>query len=254
MSDDSRREGARGPALDSPQPADSPPSSPSPHDPTVEMEGSSSAIAGPSGASGLSSTSDDLDSPPAGPLLLEGEVLAGRYCVRQFLARGGGGEVYEAEDLELGGRVALKILASGPAGDSGSRSERFRREIQLARRVTHPNVCRLYEFGRHTRRGTPDAPGAREFLFITMELLRGPTLAQHLLDNGPLTPTRRCRSSASWRPRSTPRIRPASCTAISRAPTSSSCRTTRPTQRLPRPPPLRRPARWSPISASPAPT
>ena len=84
--------------------------------------------------------------------------------------------------------MALKILASGPAGDSGSRSERFRREIQLARRVTHPNVCRLYEFGRHTRRGTPDAPGAREFLFITMELLRGPTLAQHLLDNGPLAP------------------------------------------------------------------
>jgi tetratricopeptide (TPR) repeat protein len=121
---------------------------------------------------------------PLAPQLLEGEVLAGRYCVQRFLARGGGGEVYEAEDLELGVRVALKTLSAGDPPDGG-RVERFRREIQLARLVTHPNVCRLYDFGRHSRR-TGD--GTREFLFLTMELLPGPTLAQHLTDCGPLPP------------------------------------------------------------------
>jgi tetratricopeptide (TPR) repeat protein len=121
---------------------------------------------------------------PLAPQLLEGEVLAGRYCVQRFLARGGGGEVYEAEDLELGVRVALKTLSAGDPPDGG-RVERFRREIQLARLVTHPNVCRLYDFGRHARR-TGD--GTREFLFLTMELLPGPTLAQHLTDCGPLPP------------------------------------------------------------------
>ena len=111
--------------------------------------------------------------PVSGPLLLEGEVLAGRYCIRRFVARGGGGEVYEAEDLELGLRLALKTLSTVDGADGG-RVERFRREIQMARRVTHANVCRLYDFGRHIRRSVA---GYREILFLTMELLGGSTLA-----------------------------------------------------------------------------
>ena len=221
MSEDSRLKDARGPAVDSPQPTDSPFSSHSPHDPTVEMEGSISALADPSASAGSNSSdsSDDRDSPPAGPLLLEGEVLAGRYCVRRFLARGGGGEVYEAEDLELGGRVALKILASGPAGDGGGRSERFRREIQLARRVTHPNVCRLYEFGRHTAVASPTARRRASSCSSRWSCCAVRRWRSTCSTAAHWSPRGACRSSGRWRRRSTRRTKPAWSTATSRAPT-----------------------------------
>src|SRR5688572_4034608 len=77
-----------------------------------------------------------------------GELVAERYRIVRFLARGGMGEVYWAEDLELGETVALKTVQARASADSVA-LERFRREIQLARRVTHPNVCRLFEFGQH---------------------------------------------------------------------------------------------------------
>src|SRR6267378_3494983 len=67
-------------------------------------------------------------------------VIAKRYRIVRFIARGGMGEVYEAEDLELHGRVALKTIRPEIADDTAS-IERFRREIQMARKVTHRNVC-----------------------------------------------------------------------------------------------------------------
>jgi eukaryotic-like serine/threonine-protein kinase len=95
-------------------------------------------------------------------------TIAGRYRVVRFIARGGMGEVYEVEDLELRERVALKTVRPEVARDAVA-VERFRREIQLARKVTHPNVCRIFDVGSSA--GT---------IFLTMELLPGETLAQRL--------------------------------------------------------------------------
>ncbi len=104
----------------------------------------------------------------------DGAFVANRYRVVRFIARGGMGEVYEAEDLELRCRVALKTVHAGASGESGA-IERLKREIQLARRVTHPNVCRIFDVGFHSV--TVDAP---PLVFLTMELLEGETLAARL--------------------------------------------------------------------------
>jgi predicted ATPase len=89
------------------------------------------------------------------------------------------GVVAEAEDRALGTRVALKFILPSLAGDPTVR-ERFRREILLARRITHRNVCRIFElFSTQSQ--------AEQVLFLTMELLEGETLADRLR-NGPLAP------------------------------------------------------------------
>jgi serine/threonine protein kinase len=106
-------------------------------------------------------------------------VLAGRYRIVRFVGRGGMGEVYEAYDLELGERVAIKILKQDIADDPRM-AARLKREVQLARKVTHPNVCRVFDVGYH------HADGQR-LLFLTMELLSGETLRQHLQRAGRLS-------------------------------------------------------------------
>jgi tetratricopeptide (TPR) repeat protein/tRNA A-37 threonylcarbamoyl transferase component Bud32 len=108
------------------------------------------------------------------------EFVAGRYRVIRFIARGGMGEVYEVEDVELRSRVALKTIRADLADDEISLN-RFRREIQLARRVTHPNVCRIFDLGHHLgRRG--------RVTFLTMELLDGESLLRRVRARGPLKP------------------------------------------------------------------
>jgi len=102
-----------------------------------------------------------------------GQLIAGRYRIVRLLGVGGTGEVYEAEDGALGGTVALKTLAPALAGD-GVERERFRREIQAARKITHVNVCRIFDLGTH-------AVDGRERLFFTMERLAGETLAARLV-------------------------------------------------------------------------
>ena len=102
--------------------------------------------------------------------------IAGRYRVVRFIARGGMGEVYEVEDLTLHERVALKTVRPEVARDTAT-VERFKREIQLARKVTHPNVCRIFDVGSSSE-GT---------IFLTMELLPGETLAQRLRRAGPMS-------------------------------------------------------------------
>ena len=82
-------------------------------------------------------------------LLAAGDLLAGRFRIVRFIARGGMGEVYEAEDLELRERVALKTVRAARSADDERNVERFHREIQLARQVTHPNVCRIYDIFEH---------------------------------------------------------------------------------------------------------
>jgi eukaryotic-like serine/threonine-protein kinase len=93
-----------------------------------------------------------------------------------IIGRGGMGEVYEAEDLELGGRVALKTIRPGLLQD-GHAVARFRREIQLSRQVTHTNICRVFDVGH-------DELDGRDLLFLTMEYLEGETLTSYLARNG----------------------------------------------------------------------
>jgi tetratricopeptide (TPR) repeat protein len=123
---------------------------------------------------------------PAAPArtFVPGEAIADRYRIVRFLAEGGMGEVYEAEDLALGGAVALKTVRPEIAADTHTR-ERFKREIHIARRVTHPNVCRIYDLGTHAH-PSPAGGAAREILFLTMELLVGETLRERIERRGRL--------------------------------------------------------------------
>src|SRR3954471_7219056 len=85
-----------------------------------------------------------------GPLKSPGDVLAKRFRVVQFIARGGMGEVYEAEDLELHEHVAIKMVRPEIAVWYPNCLQRFKREVHLAKRVTHPNVCRVFDLFRHS--------------------------------------------------------------------------------------------------------
>jgi len=107
-------------------------------------------------------------------------VLCGRFRIVRLIGKGGMGEVYEAWDLELQEAVALKTLRFEVSG-SEIFSARFRREVQLARKVTHPNVCRIFDSFRHQVGN--EAPIA----VLSMELLRGETLSEHLKKKGRLT-------------------------------------------------------------------
>jgi serine/threonine-protein kinase len=97
-----------------------------------------------------------------------GTILAQRYRIAGRIGRGGMGEVYRAYDLILEQEVALKFL---PAGFTASPAalDRFRNEVRLARQVSHPNVCRVYDIGE-----IEDAP------FLSMEYVDGEDLASLL--------------------------------------------------------------------------
>jgi len=109
-----------------------------------------------------------------------GRVLLDRFVVVRFIAKGGMGEVYEAEDLYLQRtHVALKTILPHIAHNPSLR-ERFEREVLLAREVTHLNLCPIYEIFHCDEQ----PPG---FLFLTMKLLPGMTLAQRLRQSPPLS-------------------------------------------------------------------
>jgi serine/threonine-protein kinase len=95
-------------------------------------------------------------------------LLAERYRIVALLGKGGMGEVYRADDLTLGQPVALKFLPEAAAKNEEAR-ERFRHEVRIARRVSHPNVCRVYDVG--------EAEGQT---FLSMEYVDGEDLASLL--------------------------------------------------------------------------
>ena len=133
------------------------------------------------------STGFDLPPDPLVTRFAAGDKLAGRYRIIRFIARGGMGEVYEAEDEMLGTHIAVKTVAA-PISDNPLAARRLKQEVNLARRITHPNVCRIFDLGVH--HGGADRPGAG-VLFITMELIAGISLAQRLRDAGPAFARRR---------------------------------------------------------------
>jgi eukaryotic-like serine/threonine-protein kinase len=115
--------------------------------------------------------------------LLPGDLLANRFRILRYIARGGMGEVYEAEDLELNVHIALKtVLLSESAGPDAL--TQLKQEVQTARQVTHPNVCRIFDIAQHRDPQAPDAG----IWFITMELLEARSLSQEIAQKGKLTP------------------------------------------------------------------
>jgi hypothetical protein len=97
-----------------------------------------------------------------------GVVIGGRYRIVGLLGRGGMGEVYRADDLKLGQPVALKFLPAGLDADP-RRLDRFLTEVRMARQVSHPNVCRVYDVG--------DVDGRH---FLSMEYVDGEDLSSLL--------------------------------------------------------------------------
>jgi tetratricopeptide (TPR) repeat protein/tRNA A-37 threonylcarbamoyl transferase component Bud32 len=123
--------------------------------------------------------SEPVGQHPDAPQFRPNDVIASRFAIRQFIARGGMGEVYEVEDTHLRGvHVALKTILSHYALDPVMR-ERFKREVLMAREVVHPHVCPIYDLFEWKR---PEGL----LVFLTMKLLEGETVAARLRRLGAL--------------------------------------------------------------------
>ncbi|MCA9754466.1 MAG: tetratricopeptide repeat protein [Candidatus Eisenbacteria bacterium] len=146
-----------------------PPSSPSARE-AAATEGGRSGASDEGGGSGA----PDEGVGPFGA----GQIVAGRYRIDSHVASGGMGHVYRAHDLELEVPVALKTIRPEIAA-SREALRRFKQEVLLARSVSHPNVCRIYDLGYD------DGASAH---FLTMEFLEGPTLADQIATQGPIAP------------------------------------------------------------------
>ena len=132
-------------------------------------------LTGPSDATSTGGASTGDPSRPGAPRLVDGQ-LWGPYRVIRLLGRGGMGEVYEAEQLETGRRLALKVLRDTLRGDEDR--ARFLREGQLAASISHAHA--VYIFGSEEIAGAPA---------ITMELLSGGTLKDRVSAEGPMPPS-----------------------------------------------------------------
>ena len=106
-----------------------------------------------------------------------GTLFAGRYQIQSVLGRGGMGIVYKAHDRDLDDVVAIKTLRSEALSADPTLLDRFKQEIRLARRITHPNILRSHDLG--------ETDGLR---YLSMEFVRGITL-KHLVEQDQLLPT-----------------------------------------------------------------
>ncbi len=116
---------------------------------------------------------ETFETSPVG--LATGSTFAGRYQVIEELGRGGMGRVYKVYDTEVQEKVALKLLNSEIASDREV-IQRFRRELKLARTVSHKNVCRMYDLGQ--KEGV---------YYITMEYVAGENLKTFIQQSGRLS-------------------------------------------------------------------
>ncbi|MFW6057291.1 MAG: serine/threonine protein kinase, partial [Persicimonas sp.] len=108
---------------------------------------------------------------------LQGRTLSGRFRLDRLLGKGGYGAVFEAEQLSVGRRCAVKVLFAHLCDDEATVG-RFRGEARTTSRLTHPNTVILYDFGRDEREG---------LLFLAMELLDGRDLTTVIRQNGLLS-------------------------------------------------------------------
>jgi hypothetical protein len=151
---------------------------PTVHPPTPRKPSSAPTPARPprtpsSGGADAKLTSSD---PIGGGRFTPGQMVAERYRVVAMAGRGGMGEVYRAEDLKLGQLVAIKFLPEILSQDAAALA-RFHSEVRIARQVSHPNVCRVFDIG--------DADGT---LFLSMEYVDGEDLASVVRRIGRLSP------------------------------------------------------------------
>ena len=137
---------------------------PDDHVPVGTDDATRLAPATSSSGSGWLSSSGEIDHGRLPP----GTMLGGRYRIVGRLGQGGMGEVYRADDLKLGQPVALKFLPAEVDQDP-ARLMQLHNEVRMARQVSHPNVCRVYDIGEvegHT--------------FLSMEFVDGEELASLL--------------------------------------------------------------------------
>jgi serine/threonine protein kinase len=106
---------------------------------------------------------------------LVGQVIADRYHVVKKLGEGGMGQVYLAEHVKMGRRSAIKVMSPTMVHDPDSIA-RFNREAQNASRITHPNVCAVYDFGET----------AEGLIYLAMEFVDGKSLTDVLEQEGAL--------------------------------------------------------------------
>lgn len=116
-----------------------------------------------------------VDEEPSATDLQPGTIFAQRYKILKALGAGAMGAVYLAKDVELDEAVALKIIFA--SGLEGSELEQFKQEIRLARKITHRNILRTFDFGT-----------AEQLHFITMEFVHGFDLNELIRKKGKLEP------------------------------------------------------------------
>jgi serine/threonine-protein kinase len=104
-----------------------------------------------------------------------GTTFAGRYHIIEELGRGGMGRVYKVVDREIKESMALKLLNPEVAADKTT-VERFRNELKFARKITHKNICRMYDLNKE-----------KENYYITMEYMPGEDLKSSLRRVGQLS-------------------------------------------------------------------
>ncbi|NOZ86769.1 MAG: protein kinase [Deltaproteobacteria bacterium] len=107
--------------------------------------------------------------------LCAGSKVGDRFMLLDLLGRGGMGWVYKAKDLALDEIVALKVLREQGFEDSDVSLARFKQEIKLARKITHPHVVRIFDF--------MELEGIK---LISMEYVEGKTLKEIIKENGPM--------------------------------------------------------------------
>lgn len=142
---------------------------------SLPLKGLATGITPPGPLTGAAATLVLDASAPRIPIqgdLTPGLLFANRYQIEQIIGRGGMGVVYRAVDKQLDETVAIKTIPGESLMRSPEELDRFKREIRLARRITHRNVLRTYDYG--------EADGA---YFISMEYVRGYTLAELLVEN-----------------------------------------------------------------------
>lgn len=110
---------------------------------------------------------------------LLGSIIAERYHILKKLGEGGMGTVYLAEHVKMGRKAALKVMNPGMNQDADAIA-RFNREAANASRLSHPNICGIYDFGE-----TPDG-----LIYLAMEFIEGVSLSDLIEKSGALTPAR----------------------------------------------------------------